>query len=61
MNQNLKISLSPEELDFILKVIRELPTRTGAWVLLQNLERQVAQFQPKTSESTNEVDIVEEA
>jgi hypothetical protein len=43
----VKIELNENEVGFILQVLGELPTKTGAYVLLANIDQQVkAQLPP---------------
>lgn len=44
----MNIKFSPEELNFVMQVLGELPTKTGAFMVLKNIEAQVAEQQPKT-------------
>lgn len=50
MNPNatptVKLELTGEEFNFLRAVLGDLPTKSNAWVLLNNLERQ-AQAQPQ--------------
>lgn len=55
--KNINIVLTNEEIDFLLKVLGELPTRTGAFILLQNLQKQLQQVPAQS----NEVDTFVEA
>jgi len=55
--KNINIVLTNEEVDFLMKVLGELPTRTGAFILLQNLQKQLQQI----SAQSNEVDTFVEA
>lgn len=36
----MKIELSNDEINFIQQVLGELPSKTGAWLVLQNITRQ---------------------
>ena len=55
--KNINIVLTSEEVDFLLRVLGDLPTRTGAFILLQNLQKQLQQI----SAQSNEVDTFVEA
>jgi len=44
----VKIELNQNEVDFILQVLGELPTKTGAYVLLANIDQQVKAQLPPT-------------
>lgn len=44
----MKIELNQNEVDFILQVLGELPTKTGAYVLLANIDQQVKAQLPPT-------------
>ncbi len=37
----MKLDLEPNEVQFLLQVLGELPTKTGAFVLVQKIESQV--------------------
>jgi len=37
----MKLDLEPNELQFLLQVLGELPTKTGAFVLVQKIEGQL--------------------
>jgi hypothetical protein len=41
----MNIKFSPEELNFIQQVLGELPTKTGAFMVLQSINAQVAEQQ----------------
>ena len=47
----LSLKLTQEEVGFLMGVLAELPTKTGAWTLIQKIkeqaEPQVPQQQPK--------------
>lgn len=51
----MNIQLEPNEVQFILQVLGELPTKTGAFMLLKKIEEQqaVAQ-QPATQVETSQ-------
>jgi hypothetical protein len=38
----MKLDLEPNEVQFLLQVLGELPTKTGAFVLVQKIEVQFA-------------------
>lgn len=40
--QTLKFELTPDEYNFIRSVLGDLPTKSNAWVFLNNLEKQAA-------------------
>jgi len=42
----MTLNLEPNEINFLFQVIGELPTKTGAYVLLQKMEAQVKEQQP---------------
>lgn len=46
---NITLTLSTDETNAILQVLGELPTKTGAWVLLTKIQEQ-AESQVKKSE-----------
>lgn len=46
----MNIQLEQNEIDFIMNVLGELPTKTGAFVLLQKIGVQVAMQKPKEEE-----------
>lgn len=46
---NIKITLSLEETNAIMQVLADLPTKTGAWPLLQKIRMQ-AEEQVKPAE-----------
>jgi hypothetical protein len=41
----MKLDLEPNEVQFLLQVLGELPTKTGAFVLVQKIEAQAASQQ----------------
>jgi len=41
----MNFNLEPNEINFILQMLNELPTKTGAYVLVQKLEGQVKMHQ----------------
>lgn len=45
----LTLSLAADEINFILQVLGELPSKTGAWPLIVNIKEQ-AETQVKESE-----------
>jgi hypothetical protein len=47
----VNIKLEQNEVQFILQVLGELPTKTGAFVLLKNIEEQVIAQQPTQVET----------
>lgn len=42
----MKFELEPNELEFIMNVLGELPTKSNAFLLLQKLSQQAQQQQP---------------
>ena len=40
--QTLKFELTPDEYNFLRSVLGDLPTKSNAWVFLNNLEKQAA-------------------
>jgi hypothetical protein len=59
--QMLKFELTADEYNFIRAVLGDLPTKSNAWVFLNNLEKQAAaqvqaaQEQPTASPATEAV------
>lgn len=43
----MNINLTVEEINFILNVLGDLPTKTGAWGLLTNIKAQAEAQLPK--------------
>ena len=43
----MDINLTVEEINFILNVLGDLPTKTGAWTLLTNIKSQAEAQLPK--------------
>jgi hypothetical protein len=39
----MKIELTKEEIDFIQQVLGELPSKTGAFLVMNNIARQVSE------------------
>jgi hypothetical protein len=37
----MKIELSNEEIQYLMSLLGEQPTKTGAWLVLQNITQQV--------------------
>lgn len=48
----MNLNLEPNEVQFILQVLGELPTKTGAFVLLKKIDEQVNAQQPTTQVET---------
>jgi hypothetical protein len=49
----MNIELEPNEVSFILQVLGELPTKTGAFMLLKKIDEQaVAQTPPANAETS---------
>ena len=47
MNEELTLTLHPKEVESILAVLGDLPSRSGAWPLMMKLKQQIdAQMQP---------------
>lgn len=45
--QTLKFEMTPDEYNFVRSVLGDLPTKSNAWIFLNNLEKQAAaQVQP---------------
>ena len=40
--QTLKFELTPDEYNFVRSVLGDLPTKSNAWVFLNNLEKQAS-------------------
>lgn len=40
--QTLKFELTPDEYNFLRSVLGDLPTKSNAWVFLNNLEKQAS-------------------
>lgn len=40
--QTLHFEVTPDEFNFLRSVLGDLPTKSNAWVFLNNLEKQVA-------------------
>lgn len=49
--KTMTLNLDPNEVNFILQVLGELPTKSGAFVLVQKIEGQV-KMQQQVSEVT---------
>jgi len=56
-NQPINLTLTLEEVTFIGNVLNELPTKSGAWLLVTKLNIQV---QPQLPKTETEPEIVEE-
>ena len=41
--QTMKFELTPDEYNFLRSVLGDLPTKSNAWVFLNNLEKQAAE------------------
>jgi len=46
----MNFTLNKDEITFIMNVLGELPSKTGAFVLLQNLQKQLEDQKSKTGE-----------
>jgi hypothetical protein len=44
---NINLELTQQETGFIIGVLSELPTKTGAWTLIQKINEQVTPQLPK--------------
>lgn len=51
---NMKLELTQQETGFIIGVLSELPTKTGAWTLIQKINEQITPQLPKTETTTEE-------
>ena len=47
----IKLELEINDVNYILQTLGELPTKTGAWVLLAKIKEQSDPQVPKTEES----------
>ena len=51
----IKIELTQEEKGFLMGVLAELPTKTGAWTLIQKMKEQAEpQLPPPAAQTTTE-------
>jgi hypothetical protein len=50
----VNFNLEPNEVQFLLQVLGELPTKTGAFVLLKKIDEQATAQQPTTQVETPE-------
>ena len=50
----IKLELTVEETNFMLQVLGELPTKTGAWTLIQKMNEQITPQLPKEETKTEE-------
>ena len=48
----MNLNLEPNEVQFILQVLGELPTKTGAFMLLKKIDEQAVAQQPTTQVET---------
>ena len=48
----MNIQLEPNEVQFILQVLGELPTKTGAFMLLKKIEEQAVAQSPENQQAT---------
>ena len=48
--KTMNLNLDPNEVNFILQVLGELPTKSGAFVLVQKIEAQAKQQQPEVTQ-----------
>ena len=51
----MKLDLEPNEVQFLLQVLGELPTKTGAFVLVQKIEVQTARDSQVQAFNNNQV------
>lgn len=51
---NMKLELTQEETGFLMGVLAELPTKTGAWTLIQKIKEQAEQQLPKVETKQEE-------
>jgi len=47
----IKLDLTIDEVNFVLQVLGELPTKSGAWMLLQKIKEQANPQVPKQEET----------
>ena len=47
---NIKLELTQEETGFLMGVLAELPTKTGAFLVMNEIARQVQEQTPKNQE-----------
>jgi hypothetical protein len=57
--QILKFELTPDEYNFIRSVLGDLPTKSNAWVFLNNLEKQ-ATAQVQAAQASAQVQAAQE-
>jgi hypothetical protein len=50
----IKLELSVEEVNAILQVLGDLPSKTGAWPLIVNIKEQAEPQVPKPEEQTKQ-------
>ena len=43
----MKIELSNDEIQYLMSLLGEQPTKTGAWLVLQNITQQAQAAQPE--------------
>ena len=51
---NIKLELTQEETGFLIGVLAELPTKTGAWTLIQKIKEQTEPQLPPPAPKTTE-------
>jgi hypothetical protein len=51
---NIKLELTQEETGFLMGVLAELPTKTGAWTLIQKIKEQAEPQVPKVETKLEE-------
>jgi hypothetical protein len=49
----MTLDLTPDEVQGILQVLNDLPTKTNAWPLVQKIETQVAEQTPAEDDATD--------
>jgi hypothetical protein len=49
----MKLELTADEVQGILQVLAELPTKSNAWPLVQKIEQQVAEQTPAEDDATD--------
>lgn len=51
---DIKLELTQQETGFIIGVLAELPTKSGAWTLIQKMNDQITPQLPKEETKTEE-------
>jgi pimeloyl-ACP methyl ester carboxylesterase len=57
----IKLELSIEEVNYILQTIGQLPTSTGAWVLLAKIKEQAEALQKKRARDLITIEMFDKA